>query len=267
MDVNWLEFEESLKYKNYDKCIIFLEKYSRKTRGTPSNSIKTQSINMICASQSENEILKTAIAFHTIYTPTSLELAAHLFSKAYKVDPDYINHHLLSIAALDHWEVREWVAGACGNILKDHFHDFYKLLKSDWVHHEDENVRRAVVVAVKYVSILKVEEYKQLIFQLIEKLLYDSSSYVKKNLGPFAIGDGLLKHYPEYTLKMLKVWAEVDNEHVKWNVVKAFSSAEAKKYQSIGGPVLKALTNDQSKNVQRAARTALKKLEKHRLHN
>lgn len=86
------------------------------------------------------------------------------------------------------------------------FKEFITTLEKDWVYHESENVRRAVVVALKYVSKERKPDYIDRIFEIIEVLLLDSSNYVKKNLGPFAISDGLLKYYSDTTLSKIEEW-------------------------------------------------------------
>jgi HEAT repeat protein len=48
---------------------------------------------------------------------------------------------------------------------------------------------------------------------------------VRRNLGPSAIGDALLRVDPKETLKCLREWSHDRDQTVRWNVAMAFSSA------------------------------------------
>ncbi|WP_434084060.1 hypothetical protein [Halalkalibacter oceani] len=91
-------------------------------------------------------------------------------------------------------------------------------MNEEWVEHPSENIRRAVAVAIKYVSKAKKEEYADRMFSLIEKLMTDDSRYVRKNVGPFALVDGLLRCYPEHVFQKIEEWRQSDNGNVKWKM-------------------------------------------------
>ncbi|WP_199623224.1 hypothetical protein [Paenibacillus alkalitolerans] len=80
-------------------------------------------------------------------------------------------------------------------------------------------------MAVKYAAKHKVEQRADSYLDLIEPLLFDQNPYVKKNVGPFAIGDGLLKYFPDRVLERMGAWVLLEDEYVRWNLAKAFSSA------------------------------------------
>jgi 3-methyladenine DNA glycosylase AlkC len=79
-------------------------------------------------------------------------------------------------------------------------------------------------------------------------------------LGPFAIGDGLLRYYPELTIKRLINWAEAENEQVRWNVAMAFSAAEAAKHLEAALPILSHLATNNRRFVWRAVASAMRNL-------
>jgi 3-methyladenine DNA glycosylase AlkC len=133
-----------------------------------------------------------------------------------------------------------------------------------WVRHLSENVRRAVVVAAKKVGQKRVSGRGELLLRLIEPLLKDTSVYVRRNLGAFAIGDGLLRAYPGLTLAYLKNWSFSDDEQVLWNVAMVFSSAEAVKHCGEALPILRRLACDRRRFVWRAAASALRNLVRRR---
>jgi 3-methyladenine DNA glycosylase AlkD len=250
--------ENYIENKDMGNLIKYLSNYERKSRGTPSSKIKTKILNTFhTKARSDSDKIRLADALFKINTPTSLELAAHLYAHAYKTNKGKVNKRLIEISNHDNWEVREWAAGACSVILLQNFEEFIKTLEEQWLYNKSENVRRAVVVTLKYVSKERKPEYKDEIFRLIEVLLSDESNYVKKNLGPFAIGDGLLKYYPDTTLRKIEAWKKSMDPNVRWNVIKIFSSAEGSKYKNIAKPIIQAWLNDPNKKVKSACKSTL----------
>jgi 3-methyladenine DNA glycosylase AlkD len=86
--------------------------------------------------------------------------------------------------------------------------------------------------------------------------------YVRKNLGPFAIGDGLLRCYPDLTLEHLARWAGSDDARVRWNVAMAFSTAEGARHVDAALPILERLAEDDRRFVWRAVANAMRNLGK-----
>ncbi|BAD65756.1 hypothetical protein [Shouchella clausii] len=259
MDVNIVK--SLIGNGSFYQLIDYLETFKRASRITPSSTNKQCVLNTMNSLLDDKEIMDAADCFFSVGSPTSLELSAHLYSKVYLLNRRKVNRKLLNIADHENWEVREWAAGACASVLKSHFFDYIEVLETDWVKSDSENIRRTVAVALKYVSKDKKKAYKDKIFKAIDVLMRDNSSYVKKNLGAFAIGDGLLKYYPETTIKKINEWAFSENEQVRWNVAKIFSSAEGMKYQEMGKNILYSYLDDENDKVRRAAKSTLKKWE------
>lgn len=260
LDIN--KVRSYVRKESFYRLIRYLEMFKRASRVTPSNENKHSVLSVMYSMLDDKSIMNAADCFFSICSPTSLELSAHLYSKVYFHNREKVNRKLLVIADHENWEVREWAAGACAHVLKTNFFDYIKFLEADWVNSDSENIRRTVVVALKYVSKDKKKAYESKIFKIIDVLLKDNSPYVKKNLGAFAIGDGLLKYYPETTIKKIKEWTLSENEQVRWNVAKIFSSAEGMKYQEIGKTILYSYLDDENYKVRRAAESILKKWEK-----
>jgi len=157
------------------------------------------------------------------------------------------------------WERREDAAWMLSELLAADFDDVYTRCL-EWVHHPFQNVRRAVVVGVKRAAKVRTPEVGERFLDLIEPLLSDRSVYVRKNLGSFAIGDGLLRCYPELTLKRLAAWARRSDEQGRWNVAMAFSAAEAAKHVEAALPILTELAADERCFVWRAVASAMRSL-------
>jgi HEAT repeat protein len=84
----------------------------------------------------------------------------------------------------------------------------------------------------------------------------EEAEYIRKNLGPFAIGDGLLSRFPEQVLAACGKWVKSKDANVRWNVAMIFTAAAAKKFAADGKVLLKVLENDPDPMVLRAAKKA-----------
>ncbi len=91
---------------------------------------------------------------------------------------------------------------------------------------------------------------------MIEPLLSDKTVYVRKNLGSYAIGDGLLRCYPTITIKHLHRWADSKDESVLWNVAMAFASYGGSRNWHEGMKILTQLATDDRRYVWRAVASA-----------
>ena len=168
---------------------------------------------------------------------------------------------LHTLANAENWEVREWVASACGRILAQQFSLFYPVMGS-WAQDESEKLRRAVALALMYAGKTRNPNYTDRILDLIEALLADRSPYVRDNLGPFALGAGLIKYYPEPVMARLREWVRSENEQVRWNVAMVFSAAEGAKHAPTAKIVIDILRRDESPYVKRAVAKAVQTITK-----
>lgn len=243
------------------EAVDFLNKQTGENRRTPSTEVKSQAIEC-CKNQFETKsLLDIASTLAVQPHPTGKEIAAYLLVETYEQDPIQVMEELVQLADDDDWEVREWVAGACGERLTGHFASFYPEMVK-WTKKESGNVRRAAALAAKYACKTKNVDWAEPLFDLVEPLLFDRDPYVKKNLGPFTIGDAMLRAYPDETLERLEKWIDWDNVHVRWNIAKVFSTAVGAKHSEKGLHILKVLLNDNRIEVKRAVKSAMNNLKK-----
>lgn len=168
---------------------------------------------------------------------------------------------ILKAAEDDDWIVREVAAGAFARLWEKDFPHFAKLF-AGWVKSGSVNTKRAVALAVKYHSKSADPKNWKTYLRLIEPLLQEEAEYIRKNLGPFAIGDGLLSRFPEETLQACEKWAKSKHSWVRWNTAMVFTAAAARKYPKEGRKILAALSEDTDPMVSRAAKRAEKNLSK-----
>src|SRR3989442_8735674 len=157
-------------------------------------------------------------------SPSARQVACLLLANRYSRDRAGVLRTAEALADDAHWEVREAAAGLMGTLLE---HDFVR--NRSWLatlrSSRSENLRRAVVLAVKYAARREHPERTPALPDLLVPLLRDESTYVRRNLGPFTLGDGLLRIDPRTTLSQLRALSRDRDPMVRWNVAMAFSSA------------------------------------------
>jgi HEAT repeat protein len=157
-------------------------------------------------------------------SPSARQVACLLLANRYSRDRIGVLRTAEALADDAHWEVREAAAGLMGTLLEHDFapnRSWLATLRSS----RSENLRRAVVLAVKYAARREHPERTPALLDLLAPLLRDDSAYVRRNLGPFTLGDGLLRIDPRATLSQLRAWSRERDPIVRWNVAMAFSSA------------------------------------------
>lgn len=261
--MNWVEsFNKEIQSKNTEMILEILQQQATGHADTPPQKVKDTALKQIRKLLEEpKDLHEIGIKLANSENITGEEIGSILIAEQYSFNPSEVEATLYRLADSAHWEVREWVASACSIVLKNNFTAFYPIMLQ-WTNDSSPNVRRAVAVAVKYVSKTRNEEYCEKLLDLIEPLLYDNNPYVKKNLGAFAIGDGLLKYFPNQVLHRINIWIENDNEQVRWNIAKIFSSAEGIKYLEASTHIICKLKEDSRVTVKRAVASTLNTVKK-----
>lgn len=135
--------------------------------------------------------------------PAARAIAVSLSRHYWPSRPDEVHARLLRLADDEDWWVREAAHSTMGSLLVAHFDALYPILQF-WAAHPSVNVRRGVAIAARTAANERREEWAEVLLDLVEPLLADRAQYVRKNLGPYAIGDGLLRCYPQPTLARLR---------------------------------------------------------------
>ena len=188
--------------------------------------------------------------------PAPRAIAAPLFRHYWPARSDEVQARLLRIADDEDWWVREAAHSTMGSLLVAHFDAFYPVLQA-WTAHPSPNVRRGVALAARKAANERRDEWVDALLDLVEPLLAARAEYVRKNLGPYAIGDGLLRCHPRPTLARLRRWAEDPREEVRWNVAMAFRSYGGTRHIEQAMELLDVLAADERRFVWRAAASAL----------
>ena len=163
------------------------------------------------------------------------------------------------LARDDDWGVREMAASLMGRLLVEAFPDVLPIAR-EWVSAHDPRLRRAAVVAAKHAARTRRTEWAEPLLDLIEPALRDSDDYVRKSLGPFALGDQFVRSYPDATLARLRTWMEDRDENVRWNVAMTFSAASGSRVAQRAPDILEYLSADERPLVRSAVRTAQRRI-------
>jgi len=157
------------------------------------------------------------------------------------------------------WDVRETGAALLGSALDAYFERYLPAARL-WVTTGEPRLRRAVVVAAKYAARGRLPERERPILDLVEGALHERDEYVRKSLGPFAVGDQLLRSYPEATLERLVRWARDPDENARWNAAMAFTTATGARLAERAFAILAGIAADERPFVRRAAAAALRNI-------
>ncbi|ARU63189.1 hypothetical protein CBW65_21070 [Tumebacillus avium] len=193
-------------------------------------------------------------------SPMAKQVACALMQELWPRQTD-LTPLMLQLTMDDDWEVREWAAPAFTCLLSAQWPQHLGLIE-ELTAHPHESVKRQVALAIKQTAQKKIPESAGQLLELTERLLPDEHEYVRINLGPFCIGDGLLRIYPQETLCKLHAWAGAESWPVRWNAVMSFSGAQGAAHPDDAWAILRLLLDDTHQEVRKAARKTLKNLRK-----
>lgn len=256
-------FKIALAQDDLSEAIEILERRN-KSSGTPRGDDKVKALKAVQSlanNADERYLMAVQLLDHDSAAARSLAamLTTTFIVPLYAQRPRVAEEILLRIADDAHWEVRESADTVLLQLVKADFSKAYALLKR-WAMHSSENVRRAVVMTAKKAGRERQSGWANPLLDLLELLITDRSVYVRKNLGPFAIGDGFIRYDSALTLQRLVQWAKMSDDQARWNVAMAFSTAEAARHVDAAVPILEQLAADERRYVWRAVASAMRNL-------
>jgi len=259
MTRNWeTEFSKAVDGTDVAKALRILQGQATAHAGTPPLAVKERALKILLSRVNGQRLNSWVTALVELSSPIAKELACGLLPQLRERKPALVHRLMTRLADDPSWEVRESAAGLLAAVLAADFVDVYPLFER-LATHPSPNIRRAVAMAVKYVAKQRTPEWGPALLRLIEPLLSNREEYVRKNLGPFALGDGFLRYYPELTLNSLKRWARSKDETIRWNVAMCLSTAEARKHLESGLKILHGLAADGRPFVFRAVAAAVRR--------
>jgi 3-methyladenine DNA glycosylase AlkD len=219
--MKWMDsLIKDVQSKNTKKILDILQLQATGHANTPPQKIKDIALKQIRKSfEDTKDIYEIGIKLTNSGNITGEEIGSILIAEQYSFNSSEVESTLYRLADSPNWEVREWIASACGIILTNNFSEFHPTMLQ-WASDKSPNVRRAVVVAVKYAAKTNKDEYSEQLLDLI------------------------------------------DNEQVRWNIAKIFSSAEGAKYIEDSIHIIYRLREDNRIIVKKAVASTLTTIKK-----
>lgn len=186
-------------------------------------------------------------------------IACGLVASGWERDRKGTEKRLRALAEDTDWEVREWASGGLADVLARDFAGGMQLCDA-WSTQGDEAPCRAVALALSSQAKARNAKEAAPMLEIVERLLPLEGAYLQKNLGPFALGGGLLSRFPKETLALLRKASKERNENTRWNVAMAFTTAAARKHAADASKILDVLEQDDRKRIVRAVAKARKNL-------
>jgi HEAT repeat protein len=257
---DWLEaFGDSVASGDLEGALSALQSQATSHAGTAPAAEKRAAVRETLARVQARAQPGIALWFARHEGDSAKELGALMLAKSYDQHPGEAITELRRLTSDANWEVREWAGSATGDVFGDHFDELYSVME-DWLRDPSQFVRRAVAIALMGASDRKHPERAEPLLTLADTLVRDPAEEVKRNTGPFAVGNALLGKYPAETLEHVRAWARTDEEIVRWNAAMVFVAANARKHVAAGLEILSALAADKRRPVWMAVSSAAKNL-------
>lgn len=186
-------------------------------------------------------------------------VACGLLTRCYAENSEKTSKLLERLAGDRDWTVREAAGQAAGSLLRTSFPEVLELLRR-FAAHDSAHVRRCVPMAAKKAARTRDLGFAEPLLKLVAPLLADRDPIVRRSLGPFALGSGLLQFYPNAAFEYLVQWSTSYDEQVLWNVAMAFSGVGAEAMPKKAIIVLRKLSLDERRYVWRAVASAMWRL-------
>jgi hypothetical protein len=243
------QIDRALQCDDLEVMIAALVAVSWRRSATEAESLKTYVFQQLLSRTSdplERRRLWTWTRLSAARPETEArEMACALLDAFWKDHRKDVERITLNLARDEDTEVRQYAAGTMARIVRANFRCRFRYLQK-WSRHTDPSVRRQVIIATVGVADPEHPERAKQLLDLLEPHLTDRDPYVRRNLGPFALGQGLLRVYPEETLERFQRW--LPSEDSQWETALE---------------VLRVLAADQRRFVWGAASAALGNMVRH----
>ena len=212
---DWLEtFGDAIASGDREGALRAIQSQATSHAGTAPAAEKRAAVKETLARVQANALPGIALSFARHEGDSAKELGALLLAKSYAQHPDKAIAELRRLARDANWEVREWAGSAAGDVFDAHFDELSPVME-DWLRDPSQFVRRAVAIALMGASNRKHPERAEPLLALADLLVRDPAEEVKRNTGPFAVGNALLGKYPYETLEHVRAWARSDEQIVR----------------------------------------------------
>ncbi len=169
---------------------------------------------------------------------------------------EFLKREILKMANEEDWEMREEASQILRRLLEYDFEKWIKVVE-ECAKSESVNLQRVAIVG----SMIRKPTDSELL-QILNNyfpLLSSRGTYVKKNLGPFALAYLTTKN-PKLIFGLVEKWSNQEDEMVRWNLLMMFSQKLGKMYPDKAKEMVKKYKTDSRPTVLRARRSIERRL-------
>lgn len=191
--------------------------------------------------------------------PGARQVAAWLLASRWVEDASW-TPTVLALAMDSDWEVREWSVEPIYTLLQSP-HPAARQRIEALARDPEPSVQRQLAVAIRQSARRGDDVEVEWMLELLDPMMPIEDPYLQKNLGAYAIGDGLLAHHASLTIPWLAGYVTHDASSARVNVARAFTTKLSRVHRSDGMKLLAGLRDDPSLVVRRAVAKAFRNLE------
>jgi len=187
-----------------------------------------------------------------------VETGICMVPSVYGSDPHISENILESASRNDNWEIREFASEAAGNILSIDFDSFSNVIEK-WAESGDGRLMRSAALALRRYSYSMPSSNCDRIMDMLDRMMKNNDPYLRRNLGPYAIGDGILGNCKETAEIRIREWARSENQEIRKNTVLIFKARKSSRNQEFSREILNILAHDKDARIRSMAKTMLVK--------
>lgn len=207
-------------------------------------------------------LIKLGIYITHFWDSKTWKLSPRLFHTCYLRNSKLLLDACLKMAQSLDWEEREEAAKVIAIVI---INEFDSILP--WIHEcinsENENIRRGLLVAIKYCIEYDNNHERRIIYlSLLDCFLFDKSNYVKKSFDSFTIGDGFLNICPDLVKMKIDEWVSLKDERIDCTVIRIFKSSGGVNTWPLAKQYIDLYRTNNSYSIQKALSATINYLQK-----
>ena len=202
-------------------------------------------------------LIELGIFITHFWDSRSWKLGPRLLHYCYVRDSKLLLNICIKMAKSLDWGEREEAAKVIAIVIINEFESIMPWINKG-ISSENENVRRAFLIAIKYcVEYDTFQERRVIYVSFLDNFLFDTSAYVKKSFDSFTIGDGFLNICPDLVKEKLDEWISRNDERINCTVIRVFKSSGGVSTWPLGKKYIELFSNSDSYYIQKALKATL----------
>jgi hypothetical protein len=142
-----------------------------------------------------------------------VEAGIYMIPSVYGSEPHTSENILESASRNDNWEIREFASKTAGNILSIDL-DLFSNVIEKWTESGDKRLMRSAALALRRYSYNMPSSNCDRIMEMLDSMMNKNDPYMRRDPGPYTIGDSILGNCKE-TAEIRRS----ENQEVRKNIV------------------------------------------------